>query len=191
VRRGALVLLRQYSSDLLTVVLLKSGRHTGRIAVIVEIIDHNRVRGSMSYTSSVLTRVLQAIIDGPTTGVPRQAFPYRHLTLTPHTVPKLPRGAGSGTVKKYVDKGWRLLTSGSRQGGQRSVLLQTSGERSATLSVSKSCYTKSRDAIRCGRCSRPPRHEFSGAKRRVWCSLAPLAYPHVLIWWEWSSVCHT
>jgi len=52
------------------------------------------------------------------------------------------------------------------------LLLQTSGERSATLSVSKSCYTKSRDAIRCGRCSRPPRHEFSGAKRRVWCSLA-------------------
>jgi len=69
------------------VVLLKSGPHGGHIAVIVEIIDHNR-----------------AIIDGPTTGVPRQAFPYRHLTLTPLTVPKLPRNAGSGTVKKYVEK---------------------------------------------------------------------------------------
>jgi large subunit ribosomal protein L14e len=53
---------------------------------------------------SFLLRLLQAIIDGPTTGVPRQAFPYRHLTLTSLTVPKLPRNAGSGTVKKYVEK---------------------------------------------------------------------------------------
>ncbi|KAH9970073.1 60S ribosomal protein L14 [Russula compacta] len=69
------------------IVLLKTGRHAGHIAVIAEIIDHNR-----------------AIIDGPTTGVPRQAFPYRHLTLTPLTVPKLPRNAGTGTVKKYVEE---------------------------------------------------------------------------------------
>ncbi|KAI9460091.1 ribosomal protein L14-domain-containing protein [Russula earlei] len=48
--------------------------------------------------------VIQAIIDGPTTGFPRQAFLYRHLTLTPLTVSKLPRNAGSGTVKKHVDK---------------------------------------------------------------------------------------
>jgi large subunit ribosomal protein L14e len=68
-------------------VLLKAGPHAGRIAVIVEIIDHNR-----------------AIIDGPTTGVPRQSFPYRHLTLTSLTVPKLPRSCGTGTVKKYVEK---------------------------------------------------------------------------------------
>ncbi|KAN0136187.1 60S ribosomal protein [Lactarius tabidus] len=69
------------------VVLLKGGPHAGRIAVIVEIIDHNR-----------------AIIDGPTTGVPRQSFPYRHLTLTSLNVPELPRAAGTGTVKKYVEK---------------------------------------------------------------------------------------
>ncbi len=47
---------------------------------------------------------IQAIIDGPTTGVPRQAFPYRHLTLTSLSVPKLPRSAGSGTVKKCVEE---------------------------------------------------------------------------------------
>ncbi|KAI0260319.1 60S ribosomal protein L14 [Gloeopeniophorella convolvens] len=69
------------------VVLLKSGPQTGHIAVIVEIIDHNR-----------------AIIDGPTTGVPRQAFPYRHLALTPLVVAKLPRAAGSGIVKKFLEK---------------------------------------------------------------------------------------
>ncbi|ORY99833.1 putative RPL14B-ribosomal protein [Absidia repens] len=59
---------------------------TGKLAVIVEIIDHNR-----------------ALIDGPTTGVARQAFPYRRLTLTPLVVKDLPRGAGQKTVKKYLE----------------------------------------------------------------------------------------
>ncbi|KAF8588167.1 hypothetical protein K439DRAFT_1630004 [Ramaria rubella] len=69
------------------VVLLKSGPSEGKIAVIVEIIDHRR-----------------AVIDGPTTGVPRQSFPYRHLILTPLSVKTLPRGARTGTVRKYVEK---------------------------------------------------------------------------------------
>ncbi|TCD71027.1 hypothetical protein EIP91_000526 [Steccherinum ochraceum] len=68
------------------VVLLKSGPSEGRIAIVAEIIDHNR-----------------AIIDGPTTGVPRQSFPFRHLTLTPFKLTKLPRAAGSGVVKKQVE----------------------------------------------------------------------------------------
>ena len=45
----------------------------------------------------------QAIIDGPTTGVPRQSYPYRHMTLTPLRLTKLPRGAGAGVVKKQVE----------------------------------------------------------------------------------------
>ncbi|KAJ6631012.1 60S ribosomal protein L14 [Mycena sp. CBHHK59/15] len=69
------------------VVLLKSGPFSGRIAVIAEIIDHNR-----------------AIIDGPTTGVTRQSYPYKHLTLTPLTLTKLPRAAGSGVIKKHLEK---------------------------------------------------------------------------------------
>lgn len=55
--------------------------------MIVEIIDHNR-----------------ALIEGPATSVPRQAFPYRHLILTPYTLAKLPRAAGSGAVKKAFEK---------------------------------------------------------------------------------------
>ncbi|KAH9948026.1 60S ribosomal protein L14 [Amylocystis lapponica] len=69
------------------VVLLKSGPYEGHIAVIAEIIDHNR-----------------ALIDGPTTGVPRQSFPYRHLTLTPFVLTKLPRAAGSGVIRKQLEK---------------------------------------------------------------------------------------
>ncbi|KAJ7116377.1 60S ribosomal protein L14 [Mycena epipterygia] len=69
------------------VVLLKSGPFSGKIAVIAEIIDHNR-----------------AVIDGPTTGVTRQSYPYKHLTLTPLTLTKLPRGAGSGVIKKLLEQ---------------------------------------------------------------------------------------
>jgi len=47
---------------------------------------------------------IQALIDGPTTSVPRQSFSYRHLILTPYTLAKLPRGAGTGAIKKAVEK---------------------------------------------------------------------------------------
>ncbi|KAH7910972.1 ribosomal protein L14-domain-containing protein [Hygrophoropsis aurantiaca] len=69
------------------VVLLKAGPSAGKIAVIAEIIDHNR-----------------AIIDGPLTEVPRQSFPYRHLTLTPLSLTKLPRAAGTGVIRKHLEK---------------------------------------------------------------------------------------
>ncbi|PSS18881.1 hypothetical protein PHLCEN_2v3196 [Hermanssonia centrifuga] len=32
-----------------------------------------------------------------------QSFPYKHLTLTPFRLTKLPRAAGSGVVKKQVE----------------------------------------------------------------------------------------
>merc|ERR1712093_36256 len=69
------------------VVLVNDGPSAGKLAIIAEIIDHNR-----------------ALIDGPTTSVPRQQFPYRHLILTPYTISKLPRGAGSGAIKKALEK---------------------------------------------------------------------------------------
>jgi len=69
------------------VVLLKAGPSAGKIAVIVEIIDQNR-----------------AMIDGPTTDVPRQPYPYRHLVLTPLRVSSLPRAARTGIVRKHVVK---------------------------------------------------------------------------------------
>ncbi|KAI8098634.1 ribosomal protein L14-domain-containing protein [Halteromyces radiatus] len=69
------------------IVLLNSGADAGKLAVIIDIVDHNR-----------------ALIDGPTTGVARQAFSYNHLTLTPLVVKELPRGAGEKVVKKYLAK---------------------------------------------------------------------------------------
>ena len=44
------------------------------------------------------------MIEGPTTGVKRQPFAYRRLTLTPFVVEGLPRGAGSVAVQKAIEK---------------------------------------------------------------------------------------
>ncbi|KAI0088948.1 60S ribosomal protein L14 [Irpex rosettiformis] len=95
------------------VVLLKAGPQAGHIAVISEIIDHNRVRSfllslflplhNLSNRFICHSHDLKAIIDGPTTGVPRQSFPYKHLTLTPLRLTKLPRAAGSGAIKKQLE----------------------------------------------------------------------------------------
>ncbi|KDQ53703.1 hypothetical protein JAAARDRAFT_197160 [Jaapia argillacea MUCL 33604] len=90
------------------VVLINSGPHAGHIAVVAEIIDHNRVRllpvFFQSYPFDNTNPIVQAIIDGPTTGVPRQSFPYRHLTLTPILMKNLPRGAGTGVIRKQLEK---------------------------------------------------------------------------------------
>ncbi|ORY94614.1 ribosomal protein L14-domain-containing protein [Syncephalastrum racemosum] len=58
-----------------------------KLAVIVDIVDHRR-----------------ALIEGPTTGVPRQAFPYAHMTLTNLVIKGLPRNAGHAVVKKLFEK---------------------------------------------------------------------------------------
>ncbi|KAF8472590.1 ribosomal protein L14-domain-containing protein [Kalaharituber pfeilii] len=76
------------------VVLLKDGPQAGKLAAVVEIVDHKRV-----------------LIDGPKTGVPRQAISLSHVTLTPIVVPDIPRAARSGVVGKYwenddVDSKW-------------------------------------------------------------------------------------
>ncbi|AET38173.1 60S ribosomal protein eL14 Ecym_2443 [Eremothecium cymbalariae DBVPG len=64
------------------VVLVKKGPSSGKLAAIVEIIDNKRV-----------------LIDGPETGVPRQAFSLGHVVLTPLTF-DLPRGSRTSTVSK-------------------------------------------------------------------------------------------
>ncbi|KAJ1673291.1 hypothetical protein EV182_005521 [Spiromyces aspiralis] len=69
------------------VVLVTHGRYAGKIAVIVDIIDHSR-----------------AIIEGPTTGVPRKAAAFHRMTLTDLVVKKLPRATGTTALKKAIEK---------------------------------------------------------------------------------------
>uniref|UniRef100_A0A6G4ZZS3 Putative 60s ribosomal protein l14 n=1 Tax=Rhipicephalus microplus TaxID=6941 RepID=A0A6G4ZZS3_RHIMP len=47
------------------VVYLTHGKYRGRLCSIVNIVDQNR-----------------AVVDGPETGVPRQAVPFKHMRLT-------------------------------------------------------------------------------------------------------------
>ncbi|KAL4927509.1 60S ribosomal protein eL14 [Aspergillus undulatus] len=69
------------------VVLIRRGPFIGKLATIVEIVDHKRV-----------------LVDGPSTEeekiVPRHVLPLSHATLTHFVIPKLPRAAGTGPVKK-------------------------------------------------------------------------------------------
>ncbi|EEA26853.1 hypothetical protein TMatcc_004862 [Talaromyces marneffei ATCC 18224] len=73
------------------VILIRAGPYTGKLATIVEIIDHKRV-----------------LVDGPSTQeekiVPRHALALSHATLTPFVIPKLPRAAGTGPVRKLWEK---------------------------------------------------------------------------------------
>lgn len=52
------------------------------------------------FLNDVLT--LQAVIDGPSTGVERQPLRYRDMTLTSFVI-KVPFGAGTPAVKKAFD----------------------------------------------------------------------------------------
>lgn len=69
------------------VVYLTVGPNAGSLAIIVEIVDHNR-----------------ALIDGPSTKVPRQVISYSNVTLTPYVIEKLPRSAGSTAVAKFWEQ---------------------------------------------------------------------------------------
>ena len=63
------------------VAFVNFGEDYGKVVVIVDFIDMNRV-----------------LVDGPTTGFPRTMYPIRRLTLT-NILLKLPRGAQTGEVK--------------------------------------------------------------------------------------------
>ncbi|KAJ3027253.1 UNVERIFIED_CONTAM: 60S ribosomal protein L14 [Siphonaria sp. JEL0065] len=67
-------------------VLVNYGPDAGKIAVIVDIVDHSRV-----------------LVDGPTTGVARQVLSYKRFSLTDIVV-AVPRTAGTHAVKKALEK---------------------------------------------------------------------------------------
>ncbi|KAL5377510.1 hypothetical protein DPSP01_009701 [Paraphaeosphaeria sporulosa] len=78
------------------VVVFSGGQYDGRLATVVEIIDHKRV-----------------LVDGPSKDapVPRHAVALAKVSLTPIVIPKLPRGTGRGHVaqqweKEGVDAKW-------------------------------------------------------------------------------------
>ncbi|CAN8100354.1 unnamed protein product [Discula destructiva] len=73
------------------VVILQSGPDTGRLAAIVEVIDHKR-----------------ALVDGPSSDsklvVPRQSVSFSNVVLTDFVLTGLPRATRTATVKKFWEK---------------------------------------------------------------------------------------
>ena len=104
---------------------------TGRIAVIVEIVDHKRVRtidighelhlpSRCSYRlSNYKLTIVQVLVDGPSEdaakAVPRHSAPLSSLALTPIVMQKLPRAIGRGPLKRKweaakVEQQWEEST---------------------------------------------------------------------------------
>ncbi|KAK3690600.1 hypothetical protein LTR37_019096 [Vermiconidia calcicola] len=73
------------------VALFSAGPYAGKLAAIVQIIDHKRV-----------------LVDGPASkdqeAVPRHAAALSYMSLTGIVIPKLPRGAGTAALKKVWEK---------------------------------------------------------------------------------------
>ncbi|KAJ2035360.1 hypothetical protein GGI08_008793, partial [Coemansia sp. S2] len=69
------------------VVLITHGEDAGKIATIVDIVDHNR-----------------AVVDGPTTDVKRQIIAYKNVVLTDIVVKGLPRTIGTKALAKFLEK---------------------------------------------------------------------------------------
>ncbi|KAJ3217069.1 hypothetical protein HDU67_008538 [Dinochytrium kinnereticum] len=68
------------------VVLVNYGPYNGKLAVIVDIVDHSRV-----------------LIDGPNSGVPRQVIALKRVNLTSIAV-KVPRAGGTPAIKAAIEK---------------------------------------------------------------------------------------
>ena len=105
------------------VALISTGHHAGKLAAIVQIIDHKRVRLLHNQHCREVHKAVaqhfwellkglhthpQVLIDGPSSGkeneVPRHAASLSYMSLTGIVIPKLPRGIGRAALKKKWDE---------------------------------------------------------------------------------------
>ncbi|KAI0243902.1 hypothetical protein L0F63_006146, partial [Massospora cicadina] len=67
--------------------VLRGGKYDQKLVIIVDIVDHNR-----------------ALVEGPTSGVPRHVESFKNMDLTNIVLPKLPRGVSSKYLKTCAEK---------------------------------------------------------------------------------------
>lgn len=139
------------------VVLFVTGPYTGKLAAIVEIIDHKRVcslEGCQSFSPWVLT-LLQVLVDGPSTkekaSVPRHASPLGNIILTPLVIPNLPRAAGTGALKKVwekeqVEKKWEASAWAQNRERRQKRRALTDFERFKVMRLRKQVGTSQSDS---------------------------------------------
>ncbi|MCJ1344244.1 hypothetical protein MMC31_002447 [Peltigera leucophlebia] len=120
------------------VVLFTHGLYSGRLATIVEIIDHKRV-----------------LVDGPSTkekaGVPRHSSSLANLIVTPIVIAKLPRAAGRAPVAKAwkeqkVDEKWDESAWAKRRDRREKRRALTDFERFKVLRLRKQARFEIRKA---------------------------------------------
>mmetsp|Transcript_10736 Transcript_10736/g.20943 ORF Transcript_10736/g.20943 Transcript_10736/m.20943 type:complete len:135 (+) Transcript_10736:4523-4927(+) len=84
------------------VVFINYGPDTGKLAVIVDVVDYNRV-----------------IVDGPTTGVARQQLPLKRASLTEFVLPIKRNQTSKNVAKVYndekIDEKWASTHVGKQQ----------------------------------------------------------------------------
>ncbi|KAM7303086.1 60S ribosomal protein L14 [Ixodes scapularis] len=68
------------------VAYLTQGKQRGKLCTIVNVVDQNR-----------------AVVDGPSTGVPRQAVPLKHLRLTRQKL-RIPHSTSTKVVRRAWEK---------------------------------------------------------------------------------------
>jgi len=121
------------------IVLLQEGPYAGRLATIVEIIDHKR-----------------ALIDGPSSdanlAVPRQPFSFANLLLSAFVIEKLPRGARTGAVKAAwekagIDEKWRESNWAKKRAQQVRRKALTDFERFKVMRLKKQRRFEERKAL--------------------------------------------
>lgn len=136
----------------IAVVLLKSGPQEGQIAVVVEIIDHNRV--CLSYCKSKLlahgARFYRLSSTAPPLVFPAKPSPTvtsASLLSSCHPFPVVPAPESFASIWRRTVR-WR---SGRSRRGHKNGRLSRSGGRSTTSSVSSSCSRRRRGEIRSAR----------------------------------------
>lgn len=81
------------------VVFINFGPDTGKLAVIVDVVDYNRV-----------------IVDGPSTGVSRQQLPLKRASLTEFVLPIKRNQTGKNIAAAYatakIDEKWAETSTG-------------------------------------------------------------------------------
>lgn len=143
------------------VVLIHGGPSDGKLATIVEIIDHKRVCTVMRIAkreiveAQVLTSI-QALIDGPSSdpeaSVPRQAIALAQLILTPLVLEKLPRAARTGVVKAHwekagIDAKWQESTWAKKRAQKERRRALTDFERFKVLRLRKQARFEVRKSL--------------------------------------------
>ena len=98
------------------VAVVNFGDDNGKLGVVVDILDENRV-----------------LVDGPTTGLERAVYPVKHLAMTDIKVSLL-KGARTGTVKKAVESEdvvgqWEKSSWGKKKAAQAKRAALTDFER--------------------------------------------------------------